>query len=143
MILADAGLPPVPERPPMWQSFLGAHWPAVVAADFFTAEVWTARGLVTYYTLFVIELASRRVHVLGSTPHPDDRVMLQAVRTLTAADGVLGSSSAFVWDRDGKWSGAVLALLRSAGVRVVPTPVRAPDCNAHAERFVRSVKHEC
>jgi transposase InsO family protein len=98
---------------------------------------------VTYYTLFVIELASRRVHVLGSTPHPDERFMSQAARTLTAADGVLSSQSVFVCDRDRKWTGAVIGLLRSAGVRVVQTPVRAPNCNAHAERFVRSVKHEC
>ena len=42
-----------------------AHWPALLAADFFTTEVWTRRGLVTYYTAFVIELHSRRVHVLG------------------------------------------------------------------------------
>jgi transposase InsO family protein len=139
----DAGIPPVPERPQTWRSFLRAHWPAVVAADFFSTEVWTARGLVTYYTLFVIELASRRVHVLGSTPHPDERFILQAVRTVTAADGMLGSQAVFICDRDRKWSRAVIALMRSAGVRVVQTPVRAPNCNAHAERFVRSIKHEC
>ena len=47
-----------------WGTFLAAHWGAIVAADFFTTEVWTGRGLVTYYTLFVIELASRRVHLM-------------------------------------------------------------------------------
>ena len=52
-----------------------AHWGAIAGADFFATEVWTWRGLVTYYTVFVIDLASRRVHIVGSTPHPDDRFM--------------------------------------------------------------------
>ena len=51
--------------------------------------------------------------------------------------------SVLICDRDRKWSGPVLAFLRSAGVHVVQTPVRAPNCNAHAERFVRSIKFEC
>ena len=68
-ILKAAGLPPVPQRPTSWQTFLRAHWGAIAAADFFTTEVWTWRGLVTYYTVCVIDLASRRVHVLGSTPY--------------------------------------------------------------------------
>src|SRR5262249_5084301 len=52
----------------------------------FTTEVWTWRGLVTFYTVFVIDLATRRVEVLGTTPHPDDAFMRQVVRTLTMAD---------------------------------------------------------
>jgi len=59
---------------------------AIVGADFFTTEVWTWRGLVTYETVFVIDLASRRVQILGSTPHPEAVFMQQAVRTLTMAD---------------------------------------------------------
>ena len=70
-ILKAAGLPPVPQRPTSWQTFLRAQWGAIAGADFFTTEVWTCRGLVTYYTVFVIDLASRRVQVLGSTPHPE------------------------------------------------------------------------
>ncbi len=73
-----------------WRTFLRAHWQALVAADFFTTEVWTLRGLVTYYTVFVIELHSRRVHVLGSTTHPDEAFVIQAMRHLTdEVDGVL------------------------------------------------------
>jgi transposase InsO family protein len=67
-ILKAHGLPPVPQRPTSWQAFLKAHWGAIAGTDFFTTEVWTWQGLVTYYTVFVIDLASRRVHVLGSTP---------------------------------------------------------------------------
>jgi putative transposase len=61
---------------------------------------------------------------------------------LTDFDGVLHRRSVLICDRDRKWSGAVLEFLRSAGVYVVQTPVRAPNCNAHAERFVRSIKSE-
>ena len=56
-ILKAHGVPPVPERPTSWQTFLNAHWGAIAGADFFTTEVWTAKGLVTYYTLFVLDLA--------------------------------------------------------------------------------------
>ena len=80
-ILKAEGIPPSRERPTTWRTFLRAHWPALVAADFFTTEVWTARGLVTYYTVFVIELRSRRVHVAGSTPYPDEAFVVQACAT--------------------------------------------------------------
>jgi hypothetical protein len=87
----------VPQRPTSWQAFLKAHWGAISGADFFTAEVWTWRGLVTYYTVFVIDLASRRVHVLGSTPHPDALFMQQVVRTLTMAEaGVIGQRKVLI-----------------------------------------------
>jgi transposase len=64
-ILKAQGIPPVPERPTSWRAFLRAHWGAIAGADFFTTEVWTWRGLVTYYTVFVIDLASRRVHIVA------------------------------------------------------------------------------
>ena len=66
-ILKTAGLPPVPQRPTSWTTFLKAHWGVIAGADFFTTEVWTWRGLVTYYTVFVIDLASRRVRIGSST----------------------------------------------------------------------------
>ena len=104
-ILKARGLPPVPERPTSWQTFLRAHWGAVAGADFFTTEVWTWRGLVTYYTVFVIDLASRRVHIVGSTPYPDALFMRQISRTLTAADiGPLRDHRMLICDRDRKWS---------------------------------------
>jgi hypothetical protein len=135
-ILRQQGIPPRDERPTSWQTFLRAHWCAFVAADFFTTEVWTVRGLVTYYTVFVIELHSRRVHLLGSTPHPDEAFMLQIARHLTdAADGVLDGPRFLICDRDRKWSAAVRQLLETSGAHVIRTPCRAPNCNAHAERF--------
>ena len=129
------------QRATPWRTFVQAHWPALVAADFFTTEVWTTRGLVTYYTAFVIELQSRRVQILGSTPYPDEAFVIQCLRPVTnESDALLQRGKILVCDRDPKWSRAVEQWLSTAGVRVVRTPPSAPNCNAHAERFVRSVK---
>src|SRR5262245_25754298 len=114
-ILKARGLPPVPERPTSWQTFLRAHWGAIAGADFFTTDVWTWHGLVTYYTVFVIDLASRRVHIVGSTPHPDDLFMRQVSRSVTAADtGLLRNHTVLICDRDQKWSGDVRRQLRDS-----------------------------
>jgi putative transposase len=143
-ILSEQGIPPSRERPMTWRTFLRAHWPALFAADFFTTEIWTVRGLVTYYTVFVIELQSRSVHLLGSTPHPDEAFVVQAMRHLTNdVDGVLRMDDILICDRDRKWSLGVQDLLETAGVRVIQKPFRAPNCNAYAERFIRSIKEEC
>ena len=143
-ILRNEGIGPVPERPLSWRTFLAAHWGAIAAADFFTTEVWTARGLVTYYPAFVIELASRRVHLVGPTRHPDDAFVVQTARTLTHADeGYLRGTRVLICDRDTTWSLLFRQTLAAAGVRAVQTPYRAPNCNAYAERFVRSIKEEC
>jgi transposase InsO family protein len=140
-ILKAHGLPPVPKRPTSWQTFLRAHKDAIAGADFFTTEVWTWRGLVTVYTVFVIHLASRRVQILGSTPHPDEEFMRQVGRTLTMADAA--PCRILICDRDTKWSGPVGDFVREAGIRMVQTPYQAPNANAYAERFVRSIKEEC
>jgi putative transposase len=143
-ILKAHGMPPVPERPTTWQAFLRAHWDAIAGADFFTTDVWTWRGLVTYYTVFVIDLASRRVHIVGSTPRPNEVFMRQVGRTLTTADdGVLVGHRVLICDRDAKWSSPVRQCLGEAGIRVSQTPFQAPNANAYAERFVRSIKEEC
>ena len=100
--------------------------------------------MVTFYTVFVIDLASRRVQIVGSTPHPDEGFMRQVGRTLTAADeGVLVGHRVLICDRDAKWSAPVRERLGEAGIRVVQTPFQAPNANAYAERFVRSIKDEC
>ena len=140
-ILKAHGVPPAPTRPTSWQTFLRAHWGAIAGADFFTTEVWTWRGLVTFYPVFVIDLATRRVQVLGTTPHPDGAFMRQVVRTLSMADSDV--CRVLICDRDAKWSAAVRERLEEAGIRVVQTPYEAPNANAFAERFVRSMKEEC
>ncbi len=96
---------------------------------------------MTYYTAFVIDLASRRVQILGTTPHPDERFMRQVARTLTMADAE--TCRLLICDRDAKWSESVCRRLIESGIRVVRTPYQAPNANAHAERFVRSIKTEC
>jgi len=77
----------------------------IAGADFFTTEVWTWRGLVTFYTVFVIDLVSRYVRILGATPYPDEAFMRQIVRTLTMADAE--ECRVVICDRDAKWSAAV------------------------------------
>ena len=106
-------------------------------------EVWTWRGLVTFYTVFAIDLASRRVQIVGSTPYPNEFFMRQVSRTLTATDGLLSDHRVLICDRDRKWSREVRRELDDAGVHVALTPFQAPNANAHAERFVRSIKYEC
>ena len=143
-MLRANGIPPAPDRPSSWRTFLRAHWGAIAGADFFTSEVWTPRGLVTYYMLFVIDLQSRRIHVAGSTPTPDAWFMAQAARRLTdAVDGFLARHRILICDRDRKWTESFRRIVEGAGVRIVLTPVQGPNANAYAERFVRSIREEC
>jgi putative transposase len=143
-VLKDNGIPPAPDRPSSWRTFLRAHWGAIAGADFFTTEVWTPRGLISYYTLFVLDLRSRRVHVASTTPNPDAWFMAQVARRLTdAVDGFLAHHRVLLCDRDAKWTDGFRRILQDAGLRIVLTPVQAPNANAYAERFVRSIRKEC
>ena len=144
-ILKRHGIPPAPERKKTttWKEFIRTHLDVLVATDFFTAEVWTTAGLVTYYVLFFIHLASRKVHVAGVTPHPDERWMIQIARNVTMADwGVLSSGQYLIHDRDSKYCSAFQHIIDQAGITRVPLPPRSPNLNAYAERWVRSVKEE-
>jgi putative transposase len=143
-LLREAGVPPAPERPTTWTTFIRSHADVIVAADFFTTEVWTPRGLVTYYTLFVIDIGSRAVEVLGTTPHPDGAFMQQIARNLIdEVDGFLRNKRYLITDRDATFTVAFRKILKDAGVEVVRTAFKAPNQNAFAERFVRSIKSEC
>src|SRR5499427_9277096 len=84
-ILKRHGLPPAPERKTTstWTEFIRTHMEVLVATDFFTAEVWTLGGLVTYYVLFFIHLGSREIHIAGVTPHPNGAWMVQVARNVT------------------------------------------------------------
>ncbi len=145
-ILREHGIEPVPERKRQstWREFLEAHWDVLGAIDFTTIEVWTRSGLVTFYLLFVMEVASRRVHIAGCTTNPDERWMKQVARNLTDSyDGFLASTRYVLMDRDGKFSAAFRSILKDAGVQSVRLPARSPNLNAHLERFMRSLKAEC
>jgi len=143
-VLKANGIKPAPDRPSSWRTFLKAHWGEVAATDFFTTEVWTARGLVTYYTLFLIDLKSRKAHFAGFTTNPDGAFMAQLARNLTdALDGFLLGHRFLICDRDTKFTAQFRRILEDAGVEVIRTPRQAPNCNAFAERFVLSIKSEC
>ena len=145
-ILKRHGIPPAPERKTTttWKEFIRTHLDVLVATDFFTAEVWTLGGLVTYYVFFFIHLGSRKVHVAGVTPHPNEAWMVQVARNVTMEEwGFLSPGQYLIHDRDGKYCPAFQQIIDAAGVTRVPLPPRSPNLNAYAERWVRSVKEEC
>ena len=144
-ILKRHGILPAPDRTKTttWKAFIRTHLDVLVATDFFTAEVWTTAGLVTYYVLLFIHLASRTVHVAGLTAHPDERWMVQIARNVTMPDwGVLSSGQYRIHDRDSKYCPAFQRMIDEAGITRVPLPPRSPNLHAYAERWVRSVKEE-
>jgi len=145
-ILKRHGIPPAPERKTTttWKEFIRTHMDVLVATDFFTAEVWTLGGLVTYYVLFFIHLGSRKIHVAGVTPHPNEQWMMQVARNITMEEwGFLAPGQYLIHDRDGKYCPAFQQIIDAAGVKRVPLPPRSPNLNAYAERWVRSIKEEC
>jgi transposase InsO family protein len=142
--LKENGIRPSPERSTSSRTFLRSHADVVAAADFFTVEVWTARGLVTHYVLFVIEHATRAVHIAGITTIPDGPFVAQVARNLTAHDdGFLRGKRYLIIDRDSKFTAEFGRILQDAGVAVVRTAFQAPNMNAIAERWVLSVRSEC
>jgi putative transposase len=122
-VLKENGILPAPDRPSSWRTFLQAHWGEIAGTDFFTSEVWTARGLVTYYVLFVMDLETRRVHFAGATPNPDGSFMAQIARNLTdAVDGFSVRHRFLICDRDTKFTAQFRLLLEDAGVKMILTP---------------------
>ncbi len=116
----------------------------MAASDFFSVEVLTLHGLVTYYVLFVIELSTRRVKIVGITPNPDGEFMAQCARNLTDCDdGFLQGKKYIIHDRDKKYTDQFDELLEDTGVKPVKLPPRSPNLNSHAERYVLSIKSEC
>jgi transposase InsO family protein len=145
-ILRRHHIDPAPKRRQSgmsWSQFLKLHWDVLAATDFFTVEVATWHGLVTYYVLVVMELSTRRVEIAGITPHPNAAFMQQCARQLTDHfDGFLLSKRYLIHDRDSKFIDAFDAMLKASGVEPVVLPPQSPNLNAHCERFVRSIKEE-
>jgi putative transposase len=144
-VLQRHGLPPAPERKhtTTWSAFIRTHLALVAGTDFFTAEVLTLRGLVTYYVLFFIHLESRRVDIAGITVHPDEPWMKQMARNVTMDGyGALRDCCYLLHDRDTKYTRSFLAIIASGRVEPLVLPARSPNLNAYAERWVRSVKEE-
>jgi transposase InsO family protein len=145
-ILARHGMEPAPERERKtnWKEFLTQHWDLIVAADFFTIEAWTRRGLQRFVILFFIELSTRKVEIAGIAPSPSGLWMNQVGRNLTdAVDGLLNGKRYLIHDRDPLFTAEFLTMLAEAGVASVKLPPRSPNLNAYAERFVRTIKESC
>lgn len=107
-------------------------------------EVWTKRGLQRFLVLFFIDLATRKVEIAGIAPVANGLWMNQVARNLTdALDGVLAGKNYLIHDRDPLFTAEFLRTLEAAGVQSVKLPPRSPNLNAHAERFVRTIKQSC
>jgi transposase InsO family protein len=145
-ILKVYEIEPAPERKRQtsWKTFLKSHWDVLGAVDFTTVEVWTKSGLATYYVLFVMKVATRKVHFAGCTPNPTEAWMRQIARNLTdCTDGFVHGLRYLLMDRDSVFCASFRATLKSAGVLTVRLPPRSPNLNAHLERFHGSIKAEC
>jgi putative transposase len=144
-ILRRNGLPPSPQRKGLtWRQFLSRHAEVMLCADLFTKEVWTFCGLRTAYVLFVLHLSTRRIVLAQATFCPHSQWMGQMARNLMMYCEDVGIVPQYVvHDRDALLVHDFDQVLAGARVGVVKTPFRAPDANAHAERWVRSVTGEC
>jgi putative transposase len=139
-ILLANRLGPAPRRSgPSWREFLRQQAESMLACDFFTVETISLRS---FYVLFFIELESRRVHLAGCTTNPTGAWVTQQARNLSFT-GLFERMRFLVHDRDSKFAASFDEVFRSEGIKVIHTPIRAPQANAYAERFVRTVRAEC
>jgi transposase InsO family protein len=144
-ILKDNGIEPAPDRKrsTSWETFLKAHWETLAAIDFTTTEVWTQHGLVTFFVLVVMQLKTRRVEIAGITASPYSAWIRQMGRNLTdPQDGFLRNSTHILMDRDTKFLPLRDFMETSTEIETILLPPKSPNCNAHLERFMLSLKSE-
>ncbi|MDA8038626.1 MAG: integrase core domain-containing protein [Actinomycetota bacterium] len=141
-VLARHGLPPAPRREgPTWSQFLSAQAKGILATDFFHVEQVMLRR---YYVLFVIEVDSRVVHLLGVTTNPVMAWVVQRARNFTSDLEDAGRRFRFlIADRDTKFTASFDEVFKAIGISAIRTPVRSPKANAFAERWVRTVREDC
>jgi transposase InsO family protein len=141
MLLCRSGVGPAPRRGIGWRGFLKAQAAGILACDFFTVET---AFLETFYVLFFIEIGTRRVHVTVSTTNPDSSFVTQQARNLVMSLADEGAQIRFlIRDRDAKFCRSFDDVFASEGIRVIRTPIRAPNANAFAERWVETLRTEC
>jgi transposase InsO family protein len=141
-LLLREGLGPAPRRVgPSWSEFLRSQAEGVLACDFFTIETILLR---TFYVLFFIEIATRKLHVTPSTRNPDAGFVTEQARNLVAFDLDERDEPVrfLIRDRDSKYTCSFDEVLRSEGAKVILTPIRSPKANSFAERVVRTVRSE-
>ena len=144
--MLDHGLLPDPDKPykTTWNTFIKSHWDSICACDFFATEAWTWTGLQRFLVFFVIELATRKVEIVGIHADPCETQMVQWARNLTdAQDGFLKGKRILIHDRDPLFTKKFSDTLRAAGVRSLRLPRRSPNLNPYSERFCLSIKSEC
>jgi putative transposase len=140
-VLLAAGLLPAPERGrSSWRAFLRTQAASMLASDFLTVET---AFLQRIYVLFFISLATRRIEYVACTANPNGDWVAQQARNLVMHLGEQQPFRFLVHDRDSKFSHAFDEVFRTEGIRVIRTPVQAPNANAHAERWVRTVRNDC
>ena len=133
------------KRPSGHVNHQASHWDVLAACDFFTIELLVGRKLVRCTVFFVIELSTRKVFYAPIKLQPDGAYMKQVARILTdSEDGFLQGKRYLIHDRDPLYrTDGFHEILKSIGVEPVRLPVRSPDLNCYAERYVKSVKSEC
>jgi putative transposase len=140
-VLLAAGLQPAPARArSSWRTFLRQQAASTLACDFLTVETAFLQRL---YVLFFISLATRRVEYIACTSSPDGAWVAQQARNLVMQLGEDQPFRLLIHDRDKKFSHAFDEVFRSEGMKVIRTPIQAPNANAYAERWVRTVRADC
>ena len=140
-VLLAEGLQPAPERSQSsWRAFLRAQAASMLACDFLPVET---AFLQRIYVLFFISLETRRIEYIASSSNPDGRWVTQQARNLVMQLGDEHPIRFLVHDRDTKFTHAVDEIFRTEGIKVIRTPIRAPNANAHAERWVRTLRADC